>query len=655
MKRAYLAQTQKLMERFDLARAKSSLFELCQAEETTNEVKNFHASSTRTYRRIVYYLSFFRVKKIKYLTGFLLLLMLMFMSGCESDADFLREDPKTFYTVDNAFSTSAQVDQLLISIYSHLRDLWANPGDYYWLYNFRGNGTDMMDVCSQRKALTFNDYSIINPNHDTFYQIYATWFYVISRANLALYAAELPQISWSSASEKAYAIAQARFFRAFAYRNLAELFGGVPIVTDIIIVPKYDFIRATRVETYQFAIDELEAIENDLPETTAIGGRLVRGAAQHNLCELYLAMGTQLAAEGNESEAKSAFTKSISYGDKVIDGGVYSLIKTRFGTRKNEQTIRIPVYKGGNINFPVDTVMQTTNYYWDLFQEGNVNYQDGNTECIWAIQIDYAAYKTEDKNSRLPYQRIFGSLIRNTTNAHMTGTLEDVGGRGVCWVTPTMYTRDLIYAGQFKADMRNSEVVFRRRFKSNIETSPYYLKVVPWHQIYYGSQDSTTNINDRSRAYPISCKISTDKYTGLADGQDMSNLFRDDYFIRLSETILLRAEAKQRNGDKAGAAADINLLRERAQCTYRVTAADMDDNFNMILDERARELVYEECRWNTLMRMGGTIAVDRIKKYAFWPEAQATLTFNYDVWPIPQTVIDSNTDVKMEQNSGWIR
>jgi hypothetical protein len=46
MKRAYLAQIQKLMERFDLARAKPSLFELCRVEETTNEVKNFHTSST---------------------------------------------------------------------------------------------------------------------------------------------------------------------------------------------------------------------------------------------------------------------------------------------------------------------------------------------------------------------------------------------------------------------------------------------------------------------------------------------------------------------------------------------------------------------------------------------------------------------------------
>ena len=236
---------------------------------------------------------------------------------------------------------------------------------------------------------------------------------------------------------------------------------------------------------------------------------------------------------------------------------------------------------------------------------------------------------------------------------HFTGMMEDVGGRGITWIMPTMYTRDGVYADKFASDIRNSDIVYRRRFKGNVSTSPYFKKIVPWSEMYNGSASEATNKENASLCYPISCKIATDRYTGLSDGENRSNLFRDDYFIRLPETILLRAEAKQRNGDKAGAAADVNLLRTRANCAYKVTAADMDDNFNMILDERARELVYEECRWNTLLRMGGTIAVDRIKKYAYWPEATATLSFSYNLWPIPQTVIDTNKGEKLEQNPGW--
>jgi len=567
------------------------------------------------------------MKKIKYIAGIWILFFLVGMVSCEPDEAFLKEKPETFYTVDNAFSTSAQVDQVLVSIYSHLRNLWANPDESGWIFVFRGNGTDMFDVPSIRKGNTFNNYGLINPDNTNFYENYTTWYYVISRANLALYAAELPQIAWSSAAEKSYAVAQARFFRAFAYRNLAELFGGVPIVTDISTTPKFDFKRETRVATYQFAITEMEAIEGDLPETTAIGGRLVKGACQHNLAELYLAMGTQLVTDAKASEATAAFAKSITFANKVIDGGTYSLMQTRFGSRKTEAQ--------GNV-------------YWDLFQENNVNYQDGNKECIWGLQVDYAAYKAEDKRSKLPYSRTYGPVFRNGAPTHLTGTLEDVGGRGISQIMPTMYTRDGIYTDKWASDMRNSEIVLRRIFLGNVKTSPYFGIPVPWDVLY-------NNTDNKSLDYPVSCKIATDKYTGLADGENMSNLFRDDYFIRLPETILLRAEAKQRSGDKAGAAADINLLRSRAQCTYLVTAGDMDDNFNTILDERTRELVYEECRWNTLLRMGGTIAVDRIKKYAYWPEAAATLTFNYNLWPIPQTVIDTNKDEKLDQNPGWTR
>lgn len=555
-----------------------------------------------------------------------LLMLLLSAAGCSKiDNDFLDTKPETFYTVDNIFTTSSQIDQAVVAIYSQLRDMWANPSEEGWIFVFRGNGTDMFDVPSIRRNNTFNNYGLINANHNTFYNAFSSWYQIIAKANLAIVSADLPNISWASPAEKAYTVGQARFFRAFAYRNLAELFGGVPIVTDITKVARYDYERSTRVEVYQYAITELEMIENDIPEITAAGGRLVRGAVQHNLCELYLAMGIQLAAENNGGAAQAAFTKSIEYGNKVIDGGIFSLMKDRYGARKNEAQ--------GNV-------------YWDLFQENNVNYQDGNKECIWAIQIDYAAYRTEDGKSKLPYSRTYGPVFRDGAPQHLTGTLADVGGRGISQIMPTMYTRDSIYNGQWADDMRNSDIVFRRNIIGNVASSPYYGQPVPWSILY-------ANDNSKSLCYPISCKIATDKYTGVADGENLSNLFRDDYFIRLPETILLRAEAKQRSGDKNGAAADINLLRDRAQCAYKVTAADVDDNFKLILDERARELVYEECRWNTLLRMGGTIAVDRIKKYAYWPEAAATLNKNFNLWPIPQLVIDANKDVRLDQNTGW--
>lgn len=585
------------------------------------------------------------------------IIYILFICLCVScnDAAFLAEKPETFYTVENAFSTSEQIDQVLISCYSHVRIMFCIGEQNVTAFAFRGgNGTDMFDVATIRRGNRFNDYGILNASHTVFNTNYSHWYQLISRANLALYAAELPHIVWSSEKEKAYVIAQARFFRAFSYRNLGELYGGVPLVTEVTTIPRYNFERTSRVETYQFAIDELEAILNDLPETTDTPGRLVKGAAQHNLCQLYIDKGIALEEEGNAADAPAAYAKAILYGNDVIDGSVYHLMTERFGTRKNEnpdyyyantEAMQTPDHLYSAAGYPLEG-----NVYWDLFQEGNQDYQAGNREAIWVAQIDYEAYKKEDKKSFLPYTRVFGPATRDVASAHISGMLEDLG-RGIVQVMPTVYTRDIIYQDKWGEDMRNSEAVFRRIFLGNVPSSPYYGKPIPWSILYRDGETRDAVDMAKTQAFPISCKISTDKFTGLDEGQNRSNLFRDDYLIRLSETILLRAEAKMRAGDNAGAASDINLLRKRAQCGYLVQASDV--KIDLILDERARELVYEECRWNTLLRMGGTIAVDRIKKYAYWDDPRTTLTTPFNLWPIPQVVIDTNKDVIMAQNPGW--
>ncbi len=77
------------------------------------------------------------------------------------------------------------------------------------------------------------------------------------------------------------------------------------------------------------------------------------------------------------------------------------------------------------------------------------------------------------------------------------------------------------------------------------------------------------------------------------------------------------------------AANDINLIRDRTQAKYRAIPGDI--NIDFILDERARELVVEEHRWKTLLRMGGTVAVDRIRRHAYGPVTQSTLTWNFNL------------------------
>lgn len=583
-----------------------------------------------------------------------LLAMFLFV-GCD-DAGFLKEDPETFYTIDNVFSTSEQVAQVITTCYHRVSNIYCpydNSSELnVWSYSM-GNGTDIFDVPTIRFSYRFNDYSIINSENAVFKDTYAAFYYLINSANTALYAADREDIVWNSEAERVYIIAQARFFRAFAYRNLGELFGGVPLVTERTTTPRYDYARSTRMETYQYAIDEMEAILNDLPVTTADAGRLVKAAAQHNLCQLYMDKGVLLEAEGGD--AATAYNKAISYANDVIDSGTYSLMTERFGSRKDENpefyyassvADQTPDHTYTSAGYPIEG-----NLYWDLFQIGNQDYQDGNKEAIWCAQSDYEVYKSDGNKACLDYPGIYGPVFRDQGAAHITGDREDVGGFGMCQITPTPYARDQIYADKWGDDLRNSEAVLHRTFLGNVKTSEYYGKKIPWDVLYRMDGSGKPADAAYTMLYPLSCKIGPDFYTLAADGRTLRSIFRDDYLIRLPETILLRAEAKMRVGNNAGAASDINMLRSRAKCSYLVTASDV--SIDLILDERARELIYEESRWNTLLRMGGTVAIDRIKKYSYWDYPRMTLNKAFSVWPIPQSVIDTNKDVDLEQNQGW--
>lgn len=591
------------------------------------------------------------IMKINIKVGVLALSSMLF--SCNDNA-FLGEKPETFYTIENIFTTSSQVEQVVTSCYAHVRLIYCphENWDLDWYAYRLGNGTDMYDVATIRLGNRFNDYSILNSQTKGFFCTYSAFYQLINIANTAIAAAELENIVWASETEKARIVAEARFFRAFAYRNLGELFGGVPIVTDLTTEPRYDYERSTRLETYQFAIDELEACLDDLPETTAEAGKLVRAAAHHNLCQLYIDKGVVLSEDGGD--AASAYSKAVQYADAVINGGLYSLMTERFGTRSTEdpqfyyassdaEQTEAHLYE--NAGYKIEG-----NVFWDLFQVGNQDYQSGNKEAIWVAQIDYEVYKKEGAQGTI-YSGYYCPVFRDQGGEYATGSMEDVGGLGTCAVQPTFYTRDFIYEDKWNKDMRNSDATFRRTILGNVSGTEYYGKLVPWSLLYREDASGKKNDVATTQLYPISCKVGPDKYVGIEDGENRSHLFRDDYLIRLPETILLRAEAKLRLGNKQSAADDINLLRDRAKCEYRVTAADVD--LDLILDERARELVYEESRWNTLLRMGGTVAVDRIKKYSYWDYPRNTLNKTFNLWPIPQTVIDTNKDVKLEQNPGW--
>ena len=545
------------------------------------------------------------------------LVSLLTLMGCNDD-EFLKEDPKTFYTTDNIFSSGTQVDQSLITIYNADRRL-RTGNNTFGRGVPQGKGTDTFVTPGFRRGDNFSDYSNINPDDSRISAMFNEHYRIISYANATLSAAEGEGVNFESESIRANVVAQAKFFRARTYGSLAQLWGGVSIVSEVASEPRFDYVRSTRAEVYQFAIDDLEAILSDLPETTDQPGRVVKGAAQHLLSEFYFSLGI-------ETSNNAAYDQAIKYASDVIDGGTYSLMTSRFGTRMDEP--------GKDV-------------YWDLFRLGNINYADGNTESVWTYQNDFGAVLAGDGDAKLEHPRYWMPVWRRITG--VTGVAEDVGGRGVAYFAPTPLTETIIWDPSISdGDIRGSETNIRRTVIYNDPSFPDLLGgVVPQSEL------DIANAGLDGSIYPIYEKFTTNMFEGLEEGQNRSNIFRDRYAIRLPETILLRAEAHHRKGDNLSAAIDLNMIRSRAQCTVLATAGDVDIDY--ILDERARELLGEEMRWNTLLRMGGTVAVDRIRTYAKHDWTTTSLTFDFNLFPIPQGVIDRNKDVVWEQNPGWNR
>ncbi|MEQ9304666.1 MAG: RagB/SusD family nutrient uptake outer membrane protein, partial [Marinoscillum sp.] len=125
-----------------------------------------------------------------------------------------------------------------------------------------------------------------------------------------------------------------------------------------------------------------------------------------------------------------------------------------------------------------------------------------------------------------------------------------------------------------------------------------------------------------------------------------SRNYNDQIYLRLAETKLLLAEAQFLLNDPNGAATTINELRNRANATP-ITAGDVSLDF--ILDERSRELYSEEHRRYTLVRMGKWL--DRTVQYNL--VGGPTVKEKDRLFPIPQTVIDANLKLPMEQNPGY--
>lgn len=135
------------------------------------------------------------------------------------------------------------------------------------------------------------------------------------------------------------------------------------------------------------------------------------------------------------------------------------------------------------------------------------------------------------------------------------------------------------------------------------------------------------------------------KFPGIKYSDDR---FPDNDVIiyRWADMLLLRAEARAALGNSAACVQDLNLIRTRAGNPNYAGPTDKLSLEREVLNERGRELFFENKRWFDLVRFhsGGTINV-----YTFVPNLVGKTTPLF--WPLNATVLANNT--KLKQTTGY--
>lgn len=560
------------------------------------------------------------MKSFKYYK-FVTFMILVFLSSCDEDK-WLAEKPLDFYSPQNSFTKPGQFNSAVARLYSDHRSNFVAQTTYEMM-SFRGTLADnLYDFYPTSQA---PHESIIPENGNVLFW-WKCNYRMIFDANVIINRIVDANVAFPNEKERTILKAEAQFFRAYAYFNLCVFFGGVPIVLEEISSAKRDFVRASKEEVWTQVINDLLFAVENLPQVTEVkeDGRLTKAAANHLLAEVYI--------------INKEWNKAISSASTVINDPNYALMKSRYGTKKNQ---------------PGDV-------FWDLFRRDNQNRRGKgglNTEAIWVSQYEY---NVPGGGNLLMQNRMYCPGYWS-----LTGKLDGVslffghssqnGGRSIGWSTSSDYMDYTVWKGDLWDDMRNSGYNILRDMVADNPKSVYYGKKIvendaiktpgPMNEFWRPYWAKYVPFND----FPAEV-ISNNPYPGATTTGAMGS-FTDTYVIRLAETYLLRAEAYLGKGDLQLSAADINVVRARANAK---PVLPNNVNIDFILDERTRELSYEENRLLILMRTGKLI--ERVQKYHPIYNGKYysyTIPERVKIWPIPQSEIERNTEAVLEQNPGY--
>jgi len=586
-------------------------------------------------------------------------LLLVLLGSCLFTAcqkDFLKETPKDNIYADNLLVDYNGFETMITALQGLMRHEYRRVDAF--------GGVQSLPLAEQTMFSVGADNAWSNNTHNQFkfmyypkyidqtdlvcFQVTFDWLYkIINTANMVITRAESAGIDWSAGS-KENILANARFYRAWAYRHLTLSFGAVPLITTEITGSNYrtdwqrnsvSQIRETMAEDLQYTIDHLPMRAQS---NTMVSGALAR----HYLGELYL-------AENQPQKAKEIL-------QPLVQGNTFHLMTERFGTNASLpgnafiDVFRSPLYSQGN----AEVLLAFLNTTPEVESHG--------TSDIY-IKSSWKNYYSNDAVIKKSNQSAPEYKAGSVTWPQMFWLVN--GGKGAGRAVPSLGAIRLYgFDNQGSLDDRASDYAMVWKI---------YEKDASGELVEYLSKGKspidttiTSAMLDDNRTTIQNYKWPTTRkwdYTQtIAARGDADASYADVVYLRLADTYLLYAEALYDLNDLQGATTWINKVRNRSHASS-ITATQLSAlGLDLILDERSRELLSEEERRETLIRVSQKNGGDerevnnyfkrRVRKYNEICGRDARGMNEYEVpvlFPIPREIIDANTGSKMEQNPGY--
>jgi len=216
---------------------------------------------------------------------FIVLILCTVLASCQED--YLEKPLQGELTQSNFPSTEADAFSASNAMYEVLRFGTYHRG-FYPIDDVMSDdalkGSSPGDLGQSLQPFDVYGHNVTNP-------FVANWWNAlytgIRRTNVVIN--RVPQIDMNADLRERYT-GEGHFLRALYFSDLARAYGGVPLVTSLVI--RTDYSRATLEETYDFIESDLRKAIDRLPEkseyTSEDLGRATKGAAKSLLARVYL-------------------------------------------------------------------------------------------------------------------------------------------------------------------------------------------------------------------------------------------------------------------------------------------------------------------------------------------------------------------------------